>query len=371
MKKELLTNSTEKERTKKKLYKSLCLSLAAGTAMTGTLLNAAELTQTLKAVYNNISISYNGQIKALSTEPFIVDGKTYVPLRAVSEIMGADINWANNTVYITQQNISTVSSEQEIAAKNLEIVALKQQLELANTELKTYTETSSGSLTSATVTNTLNQIEDDYFNDYGIDWNFDLYILSDRLQLTVYYDSRYDDVLDETTESQRKTFIKNICYDIASNHTDLEIRGTLEDSRKNVEIAEFKYTSSGSFTYSETVAYSLSEFETELEYDYESIDCIGFTIPINYIDLAEDDDILTVTITTDLTPNSYDYRGDWNDLSSYYKYRLKDLLDDIISDIEYVFNDYYKIDMIIKDTYYGTMATYTDGYLYLHEVDEY
>jgi hypothetical protein len=60
------------------------------------------------AHFNNIKITVNGQqIETdVETPPFIYNDRTYVPLRFVSEALGADVNWDNKTktVIINSKN---------------------------------------------------------------------------------------------------------------------------------------------------------------------------------------------------------------------------------------------------------------------------
>ncbi|MDF2593886.1 MAG: copper amine oxidase N-terminal protein [Clostridia bacterium] len=351
---------------KSKTYKILCLTLGLGIALSGSVVQAASLTKTLKAAYSNIGISYNGQMKYLTSEPFLVDGATYVPLRAVSEIMGSNVNWANNTVYITGSTAAPVSSDQELAAKNFEIASLKQQLEVAKKELETFkgTGTTAGSnLTTAAVSSTLSTIESEYEDEYSVDWEFNLKIVSSRLELTVSYDSRYDESpYNKLSESKRKALIKDICYDISDRHNDVEIRGTIEDSRTDTEKASFKYTKSGSYQYDEETALSLGDLEDDLERYYKTIDCIGFSIPINYIELSERSGTLTFTIRTNLRYDGNDFREKWNNTAPSYKRDLEDFLGEIKEDIEDDYSTYDEIIGIIKDDYTGnTIASFENN----------
>ncbi|MDF2612944.1 MAG: copper amine oxidase N-terminal protein [Clostridia bacterium] len=351
-----------------KPYKLLCLTLGVGIVMSGTVLNAASLTKTLKAVYNNIAVSYNGQTKVLSSEPFLINGSVYVPLRTVGEIMGTSVSWANNTVYITGQSSSNVSSEQEIAAKNFEIASLKQQLDLAKKELETYkgTGTAGSNLTTTAINNTLNKIVDTYDEDYDVDWEFDLRLVSSKLELTVSYDSRYDDDdFDDTTESKRKQFIKEICYDISTAHKDVEIYGTLEDSREDTEIAEFSYSKTGSLDYEEESSTSLSDFEDDLERSYRSIKLSdSVSLNIDSIELSERNDTLTFTVTTDLSLEDIekiDEIDEWDRLSTTHQRRLEEFFDDIINDLEYEYKSYDEIVGVLRDNDNDLIASYEDG----------
>lgn len=52
---------------------------------------------------DNINIFVNGN--ALNTGAFIMNDSTYIPLRAVSEALGSNVNWDGNTrsVYIDSE----------------------------------------------------------------------------------------------------------------------------------------------------------------------------------------------------------------------------------------------------------------------------
>ncbi len=69
---------------------------------------ADTITKTVNAVYNNIKIVIDGKqitpkdANGNTVEPFIIDGTTYLPVRAVSEALGKEVDWdgTSNTVYI-------------------------------------------------------------------------------------------------------------------------------------------------------------------------------------------------------------------------------------------------------------------------------
>ncbi len=352
-----------------KSYKVLCLTLGLGVALSGTIVNAANITKTLKAVYSNIAISYNGQNKLLSSEPFLVDGVTYVPLRAVSEIMGANVSWANNTVYITNQTTPTVSNQQEIAAKNFEIASLKQQLDVAKRELETYKGTGigGGDLTTASINTTLNKIVSTYSDDFDIDWTIDLKQVSGRLELTVSYNSRSDSAkFDRLTTTKRKQFIKEICYDISMIHKDIEIRGTLEESRNDKEVATFRYTKTGSYTYEEKSFLSVSDLSRELERYYTTIDVTTPSIPVDNIELTERNGVVTASIYVNL-PTASTYRTAWNNIN---KLDLRDYLDKIADDIEEEYGSSNSIALLIRDTSPGSpgiIGRYENGRVTVYE----
>lgn len=69
---------------------------------------ADSISKTVTAVYNNIKLVINGEeitpkdANGNIVEPFIIDGTTYLPVRAVASALGEDVNWdgKTNTVFI-------------------------------------------------------------------------------------------------------------------------------------------------------------------------------------------------------------------------------------------------------------------------------
>lgn len=45
----------------------------------------------------------NNKVIDCEVPPQIINGRTMVPIRAVAESLGADVSWANDTVYVTQK----------------------------------------------------------------------------------------------------------------------------------------------------------------------------------------------------------------------------------------------------------------------------
>jgi hypothetical protein len=352
---------------KSKLYKSLCLTLGLGIALSGVASQAASITKTLRAVYNNIAITFNGQAKTLSEKPFTVNGTTYVPLRAVSEIIGAEVNWANNTIAIKMPTAPSSAYEQEISAKNYENALLKQQLEIAKKDLAalTGTEDEGNNLTTAAVNDTLSKIQSTHGKASNIEWEFGLKVSAGVLELTAVYDGQYDEEdFGKMTESQRSQLIKNICQDIAAVHKETEIKGIIREDRNDIERASFRYTNSGSYEYKETKTFSLDSFEKELEKKYTVINSIGFSIPIKYIELNERNNELTFSIETALksSETSEDYRERWNGLSSSDKKELGIIFKRIKDDIQHQNSSYDKITGVLRDSSTGnSLGTYGDN----------
>ena len=91
------------KRMRKILVAVLCCSLALVTVAYAT-----NATKTIQAAYRNIKLVIDGvpvtprDSNGNVVEPFIYNGTTYLPVRAVGEALGKEVSWDGNTntVYV-------------------------------------------------------------------------------------------------------------------------------------------------------------------------------------------------------------------------------------------------------------------------------
>ena len=86
---------------------------------------AATINKTVTTVYNDIKIIIDGKqivpkdAAGKVVEPFIIDGTTYLPVRAVAEAVGYDVEWngSTNTVILKKKPEITTTTEKPTEAK--------------------------------------------------------------------------------------------------------------------------------------------------------------------------------------------------------------------------------------------------------------
>lgn len=96
----------------KKHSKIACICLVT-LAIFCTTSYAASVVKAIQVTYDNIKIYVNDKLispkdgNGKSVEPFIYDGTTYLPVRAISEALGKDVRWDGNTksVYISEPKV--------------------------------------------------------------------------------------------------------------------------------------------------------------------------------------------------------------------------------------------------------------------------
>ena len=121
-----------------------CLIIAAFCFQT----SAASRTRTIDVTYSDIKIYVDGELAKLrdvtgaTVEPFIYNGTTYLPVRAISEALGQSVSWdgKTNSVFIGEQPAAeietiTVSTAAEFVAalgSNREILVKSGEYNLTN-----------------------------------------------------------------------------------------------------------------------------------------------------------------------------------------------------------------------------------------------
>lgn len=338
-----------------KKYKRLCLTFGLGTALCATVVNAANYTKTLNATYRNIGVTYNGVSKTLSAEPFLVDGSTYVPLRAVSEVMGADVSWngSTNTVTITNDSADNTALQQQLATANYNLTVLQRDLDTVKAELETYKNsnstnnsgsTSGTDITSAELTATETYLINNLYDqlDSDIDLDFNLSKKSSRLQVIISYSSSSEErTYNGLKQRTIQNFIEDVCETIADRHAGIEIQGTIEYSKSDTTKAEFTYSKSGRLS----VDFGLDEDDVEdIIYDtYKKLSLPGLgSTSINSVDATINSSNSTIVFTIIVDSSASNFKDTWNanyETGSYVlKKELKEIKDAIQAETDYDVN---------------------------------
>ncbi|OPH50006.1 hypothetical protein BC351_36545 [Paenibacillus ferrarius] len=83
----------------KKVIFALSLGLLIGSATSAL----AATNETVRATVTKFVIKVNGTEKALQTSPIVVDGTSYLPVREVAGLLGAEVKYDDATRTISLQ----------------------------------------------------------------------------------------------------------------------------------------------------------------------------------------------------------------------------------------------------------------------------
>ncbi|MGR6762883.1 stalk domain-containing protein [Paenibacillus sp. T2-29] len=320
----------------KSMKKPVIITAVSALAISGALFSqstyAAQVTKPIQAVYNNIKIIYNGtEVPAdAKTEPFLLDGVTYIPLKLAGTALDKKVTWdgtnkrvviADNGVPIDQSTVTALNNQittltQELntaKAANTTKDATIAQLQKDNQTLKD--EASKNS--SDSLKDLQRKLNDDHRDDYNT--NSDITLDGNKKDISVTIEmtkSRWTDL----TNSRKESFLEDIVEDILKEYKDADIEGTVKNSSNRDKMATFTTNSRGDVTLKD-VASSLdsSAIQRNLSDRYGTYNGVGFDFTVRG-DSSEA--IVEVYVNSD----------DWNKLSNNQKNNLTDGVTDYLKD---------------------------------------
>lgn len=104
----------------KKAAAAVCMAAVLGTSA----VFAASVTRTIDVEFNDIKINVDGEeitpkdANGKTVEPFTYDGSTYLPVRAISEALGKDVTWDEDTSTV---GITSDGSSEETPSDGTEV----------------------------------------------------------------------------------------------------------------------------------------------------------------------------------------------------------------------------------------------------------
>ncbi|WP_317855036.1 copper amine oxidase N-terminal domain-containing protein [Chakrabartyella piscis] len=111
----------KRQRIKDIVATALVTALVVGTLPT-VFATVGEMN--IPVIFKDITVSIDGDTLEMEQEPFIYDGTTYLPIRAVAEAAGKDVSWDNDTrtVVLTtpEEEVVEEVEEEEIEEEIIE-----------------------------------------------------------------------------------------------------------------------------------------------------------------------------------------------------------------------------------------------------------
>ncbi|KEF37161.1 copper amine oxidase family protein [Schinkia azotoformans MEV2011] len=318
-------------------------ALLSGVLFT-TSVDASSALKKVDAHYKNIKIINNSQEVTIDpkTEPFLLNGVTYIPLRMMGELYNKNVQWNGESNTITIKDITTPISQATVDSLTAQIKSKDLQIAQLQAEINKLKESQKAGNLDALE----KQLNDDYYDYYNDLDDVDIMLSGDKNKIDIRIDVDGKD-WNSLTSSEKTKFLQAIINDILKEFKDADIKGTIKDAdNSSKQLASFNIDSSDKVRLTATNT-DLDDLEDELNddyYDYDGIDDIDIIL-----DGDEDDIDLTIEVNAD----------DWNDLSK--KNKLK-FLQDIVDDILYEFKK-AEIDGTVKNADNGKKLDtfYADG----------
>lgn len=308
-----------------KRIKSVLLAViivtAVATASVISLGQTEAAKKVISVVFGKYSVYYNNQNVTSKVSPAVINGTTYIPLRAVSNIFNKNLSLQSKSIYLSDKADPAVSSLQsQVSSLNSQISSLTDRNRtLENTIIalnaklaSTTTSSSSTSSSSSSSSISISDLEDDLNDDYESykDAEFDITLSGNTSKVTITIKTDEDEWKDLGSSYQRK-YLEKVIAAIHDEYTKATITGKVKDG--SAVIVEFTATST-----SDNVIINEKKLISNMQDDLQNAMEDGDFGKLTGIDnddleivLEGDLDDLTFQINIDLD----DYDDEWDDLT--------------------------------------------------------
>lgn len=317
------------------------LMFTLGAASTGTAYSTTSM-QTVQAV-SGVKILYNGTELTDTSQPYIINNTTYVPLRMLMNHFGDKTTTWDSAGYRVLITDNSNSLKQQLAQKGAELANVKAKLrellqEIENsgtTDSTSYSNDISTSDIQETLNDAFGDAGDNYFNDSDIETTVNLSGDENDLAYTIKLDfdnaNDYDNLTD-IDQSGLKDFLDDVESKIAhkidnTNYQDADITGKLVDN--NYSSYYVKYNGS-SYTYSwDENKTSVTKLKSTLNDYFQDAgdDYFGDDGIVTTVSLTGDENDIAYSIKLDFS------NADTDNLSKLSATEIKSFLNDVWSKI--------------------------------------
>ncbi len=333
---------------KGRVRKVLTITILLVLALSTIAIAANEVYQKkLTATFGRIKFKVDGkdvtkEIESkYDTPAFTVNSRSYVPVRAIAELMGMEVKWDGETHTAEIIDVKSKEYEEELKKKDKEIDELKKEVEKLKKNV----------VEEKDLKALQKQLNSEFGTYEDVDFDITLKESKNRIDVTLTMDlrnSRQESAWNRIKHNEKKAMIEDIADIISSEFTNVDIYGSIYDEyyRKDVITFNKKKGSSLSISYDGRGSgyyYDDRDIEDIIynEFDRKKIDVQVYDIDIGSYDIYLDIDL-------DI---SY---SEWKDIRNY---ELLDILDRISDKIF----DYYAYDYGYYDDDRVTIDISVDG----------
>lgn len=304
---------------------ALLLSLALVLVMFGVA-EATTVTRQITADYQDIKLYVNGNAVSVQAneEPFIYNGRTFVPIRVVAEALNQNVEWVDllKSVKISGQNNAGTTDLNTLAQKDKEIQYLKLQLAQKDSEIQSLKNTVASLQEDDDSDDVINDLEDDLISDYDSLDDVEIGDISlDGDEDDVYVDIEVDldDYGDEWAvldDSDIEDWLEDMVGSIQDELSDdTGVNGEIIDTDSNDVLVEFCKDGDDDLDV-EFNDEDYREDSDDVENVVDSLEGYSYyvkNIEFTITDIDYDDDD-SVTVTLDAADD--DASSEWEDLDS-------------------------------------------------------
>lgn len=277
----------------RKMNRKVLLFVVAILVIGSSTVFAADNLTTLKGWFADIKIFNNGQQVQLDTKPLVINNTTYIPVRALANVLNKDIEWKQDTssIHIADKpdaNYNYVlmqlfEKQEQITKLEARVKELEAQLEAKTTKVSSLSD----------MQNYLNK-------EYGLYENIDFNVVvsgsASKITVKIYVDKGDNSRWKNLSSTKIKNYVQDIVDDVKYYFPKASIEGYIENDYNDRKEVDFYVNSSGKLVI-DTDYYGGSsgsgsryDLEDDLNYYYGDYDGIDFYFTVDeyssYIDIV-------------------------------------------------------------------------------------
>lgn len=286
----------------KKIITTLLIILLMGCSVSFGVGYSKQIT----AWFYNIQVKINGSYMKLSNEPFIYDGCIYVPLRDVSNYLGFDVSWEDNTKTVNLTNNGSFYNTPNYKVPNYNY----------NTPNYNYPYVVVNKKSIKDIENELNKDYEEYTEGRDdLEFEYDLSEESSYIKVEMEGQNfkKYSTEWEKRDEDDFKDFIEGIAEMIAQQLDD-DVNIYVDD-KNSKSVAKYEYDEDKSklkvgYEYDDDM--DVDDIEDKLNDEYEEYTKGDYDLEFDY-DLTEHSTYITVEMkgeNFDRTSSKWDDRDD-------------------------------------------------------------
>lgn len=287
----------------------------------------------LSATFGRIKFKVNGkdvtnEIEGKYGSPaFIVDGRSYVPVRAIADLMGLEVEWDDSTHTAELIDVKSEKYEEEIDKKSKEIEELKKEIEKLKKNVVEETD--------------IKDLEKKINNSYGtykdVDFDITLKESSNKIDIVITMDlktGKQESAWNRMTYNNRVTLVEDITNIVAAEFDNVDIYGSIYDEYLRRDVIEFNKKSGSKIS----VSYNdRTTSGTSSKYIDELVDDEFYKLGIKDAYITHIDADSRSTVYFDII-FSDKYKSEWRNAT---EREIENILDKVADEVLYYYDDYY------------------------------
>lgn len=235
-----------------KLKRVLVIALLLIMSLTTVAVAANNIhTKQLIATYGRIKFKVDGKDvtkvieEKYNTPAFVVDDRSYAPVRAIADLMDLEVKWDSKTYTAEIIDTKAENHKKELQKKDSEIDKLEKELKKLQDEIKKLKD---GTVDKEDLKTLENKLNKDFKQVDGVNFSIKLKENKDKITITIDIDTKNTSERNawrKMSNNDKKYIIEDIVDAVSKNFKTFKVDGTLYDNYQKKTLYSFSLSTNG------------------------------------------------------------------------------------------------------------------------------